>query len=272
MAAAPALPWRAASGEVLRDRLLVPAWAGAIALVAALALGADGIAQVVTFGLAAFALAAIARQVVVGVRGRRRAHAEPLPLALGRAVRGSPRLYGGLLVHTGVVLVAVALASSSGYATRREVRLAVDESASVAGYTVTFLGTEVERGEQKTTVKARVEVTRGGRDLGVYAPAISTFPNARAGIGTPSVRTGLTEDLYLTLVSSPTESGQVTLGVTVNPMVLWLWVGGGVMALGTLVALVPTRRRPTVRAGAPVAHEARGGRDDRDTRTEVPVG
>jgi cytochrome c biogenesis factor len=29
----------------------------------------------------------------------------------------------------------------------------------------------------------------------------------------------------------------------VNPMVLWLWIGGGVMALGTIVALLPVRRR-----------------------------
>ncbi|HYU40218.1 MAG TPA: cytochrome c-type biogenesis CcmF C-terminal domain-containing protein, partial [Acidimicrobiia bacterium] len=62
-------------------------------------------------------------------------------------------------------------------------------------------------------------------------------------IGTPSVRTGLREDVYLTLVSSPNEQGRVTIGVAVNPMVVWLWVGGGVMALGTLVALSPSLRR-----------------------------
>jgi cytochrome c-type biogenesis protein CcmF len=33
--------------------------------------------------------------------------------------------------------------------------------------------------------------------------------------------------------------------VAVNPMVLWLWVGGGVMAVGTLVALSPSLRRRT---------------------------
>jgi cytochrome c-type biogenesis protein CcmF len=264
MAAAPALPWRATSGTVVRDRLLVPAWAGAAALVGSLAVGADGVAQVLTFALAAFALAAIARQVAVGVRARRRAHAERAPVALVRAVRAGPRLYGGLVVHAGVVLVAVALAASSGYATRREVRLALDESARVAGYTVTYVGSELDRSDQKTTVKARVRVERGGRELGVYAPAISTFPNARAGIGTPSVRTGLTEDLYLTLVSSPTESGRVTLGVTVNPMVLWLWLGGAVMALGTLVALLPARRRPP-RVAVVVAREE-------EPRVGVPVG
>jgi cytochrome c-type biogenesis protein CcmF len=242
MAVAPLLPWKAASSEVVRDRLLVPAWVGAATMAVVLALGADGIAQVVTFGLGAFAVAGIARQLAVATRARRRATGEAWPRAASRTVRGNPRLYGGLVVHLGVVLVAVALAASAGYTTKREVRLERGGSTEVAGYRVTYLETVREATDQKTTTKARIGVERDGRDLGVYAPSISTFPNATTGIGTPSVRTGLFEDLYLTLVSSPTEQGRITLGVAVNPMVLWLWVGGAVMALGTLVALVPARR------------------------------
>ncbi len=46
--------------------------------------------------------------------------------------------------------------------------------------------------------------------------------------------------MYLTLVSSPTERGTVTLGVQITPFALWLWVGGAIMAAGTLVALSPS--------------------------------
>jgi cytochrome c-type biogenesis protein CcmF len=234
MAVAPALPWRATTGQVLRDRLLVPAWAGGLTMVVAVAIGARELAQVLTFGLAAFALAGIVRQFWLGSR----AHGP------WRAVRGNPRLYGGLIVHTGIVIIAVAIASSSAYTTRREVRLERGESANVAGYTVTYVGSRVERSDQKNTFVARVRIERGGDDLGVYAPAISTFPGAPQGIGTPSVRTGLREDVYLTLISSPNRQGRVTIGVAVNPMMLWLWLGGGVLALGTIVALTPKRRRP----------------------------
>ena len=94
-------------------------------------------------------------------------------------------------------------------------------------------------------MSARVRVERGGDDLGVYEPAVSTFPNSTQGIGTPSVRTGIREDVYLTLVSSPNARGRVTLGVAINPLILWLWIGGGVMALGTLIALAPSLRRRT---------------------------
>ncbi|MGQ0804311.1 MAG: heme lyase CcmF/NrfE family subunit [Actinomycetota bacterium] len=260
MAAAPALPWRATTGEVLRRRLLVPAWTGAAVMVLAVVLGARELAQVLTFGLAAFALGGIARQFAVGVR----AHGAV------RVVRSNPRLYGGLVVHVGVVLVAVAIASSSSYSTKREVRLEAGESATVRGYTVTYLDSERERSGQKTTVSARVRVERGGDNLGVYAPAISTFPNSTSGIGTPSVHTGLREDVYLTLVSSPNERGRVTIGVAVNPLILWLWLGGGVMAIGTLVALAPSLRRPALwrRSPTTIGDERRQSEEEKEP---VPV-
>ncbi|MGZ8765085.1 MAG: heme lyase CcmF/NrfE family subunit [Acidimicrobiia bacterium] len=260
MAAAPALPWRAASGEVVRHRLALPAWIGAATMVVALVLGTRGLVPVLAFGLAGFALANIARTVWVALRARRRAYREGWFTAGRRMVSGNPRLYGGLVVHVGVVLIAIALASFGTFSTRREVRLERGQSVQVSGYTVTFLGTELDRSAQKTTKSARLRLERDGDVLGVYAPSISSFPNSSQGIGTPSVRTGLKEDVYLTLVSSPSASERVTIGVAVNPMVLWLWIGGGVMAFGTIVALLPTRRReqgaadPAPPAGEPVEH------------------
>ncbi len=245
MAAAPALPWRATSGEVVRNRLLVPAWIGAGTMLVAVVLGARDIAEVLAYGLGAFATAGIVRQFYLGVRGRRRALGESGPQALGRATRSNPRLYGGLVVHFGVVLIAVALAASAAHGASATVRLRVGESATVSGYKFTYLGAKTARSGQKTTVSAGVRVQKGDRDLGVYAPAVSTYPNSTEGIGTPSVRTGLREDVYLTLVSSPNQQGRVTLGIRINSMIVWLWIGGAVMAIGTVLALLPSlRRRP----------------------------
>jgi cytochrome c-type biogenesis protein CcmF len=242
---------------VLRDRLLVPAWVGAITMVVAVVAGARGLAEVVAYGLGAFATAGIVRQFVLGVRGRRRALGESRAVALGRATRSNPRLYGGLVVHFGVVLIAVTLAVSSSYGAHREVRLTRGQSATVSGYTLTYLGAHIDRSAQKTSISAPIRVARGDHVLGVYAPAISTFPNSTEGIGTPSVRTGIVEDVYLTLVSSPSKGGRITLGVRVNPMILWLWIGGGVIALGTILALAPRLRR-RVRP-APIAERSAPG-------------
>ncbi len=272
MAAAPALPWRATSGEVVRNRLLVPAWIGGLTMLAAVILGARGLAEILAYGLGAFATAGIVRQFVLGIRGRRRALGESRAVALGRATRSNPRLYGGLVVHFGVVLIAVVLAASSAYGANRDVKLRRGQSTTVSGYTLTYLGSHTARSDQKTTVSADIKVQRGDRVLGTYSPAISTYPNSTEGIGTPSVHTGAVEDVYLTLVSSPSSQQQITLGVRINPMIVWLWIGGGFMALGTILALSPRlrrRSRPLPAADAPPEPEP----DPRDPepREEVSV-
>jgi cytochrome c-type biogenesis protein CcmF len=243
MAVGPALPWRATSGAVLRQRLLIPAWAGGLTMLVAVLFGAKGIANVLAFGLAAFTVTSVGRSFVVGVRGRKRATGEALPTATYRAVRGNPRLYGGLIVHLGVIVIAVALATTGGWTTKRELQLDPGQSAKVRGYTVTYLGQNIERSAQKNTIKADVRVS----GIGTLHPAISTFPNASQGIGTPAIHSTPWRDVYLTLLSSPT-SGRVTIGVQIGTMVMFLWIGGLIMLLGTALALLPARKRDVLPA------------------------
>jgi cytochrome c-type biogenesis protein CcmF len=167
-------------------------------------------------------------------------------------VAGNRRLYGGLIVHMGVVVIAVALAASMGYTRKHEYHLAQGERVSFQSHEFTYLGTTQFQTGQKNTIKARVKVERDGRTLGVYAPALSIFPNSPSAIGTPSVRTGLLRDVYLTLVASPDENGRITLGVQLSPLIVWLWIGGGIIVCGTAVAIWPTRRsRRRPRRGEP---------------------
>jgi cytochrome c-type biogenesis protein CcmF len=276
MAVAPALPWRATSGEVLRRRLLVPAWFGVGVMAVAVVLGVDDVWTLLTFGLAAFAVGGIVRQFAIGFRAQHHAGTSWWR-APGRTIRGGPRLYGGLIVHAGIVAIAVALAASTSFTTKDEARLGRGETAEVAGYTFTYLRREVVTSDQKTTIKAQIRIERGDRDLGTYAPAVSTFPGAMSGIGTPSVKTGPLRDIYLTLVSAPTDRDRVTIGIAINPMVVWIWIGGGLLAIGTAVALLPKSRRVVV---PPSAGDTRGagdgpdpadpdGLDDRDARVTV---
>jgi cytochrome c-type biogenesis protein CcmF len=147
----------------------------------------------------------------------------------------------------------------------------------VSGYTVTYLGSHTVRSAQKSTIVADVRVTKGGRSLGTYSPGISTYPNSTEGIGTPSVHTGVVDDVYLTLLSARDAQNRVTLGVRINTLIVWLWVGGAFMALGTVLALAPRlRRRPRAEAddGAwpePEPDPEPAPEPEDEPREEVPV-
>lgn len=237
MAVAPVLPWRKASGELLSQRLLWPAWAAAIAVGVTVALGARGLGTVLTFGLGAFAGGAALRQVVLATRRQG-----------WRGLVG--RTNGGMVVHLGVVIVAVAIATNGHYLREVEARYTPGQTRVVGGHEITYLRTDVVEERNRTATKVSVQVD-GGQ---VYRPALSQYAGFGSLIGTPSVKTGLREDVYLTVTRLPQEgSDEVTLRVIIQPMALWLWIGGGTMAAGTLLAAWPgRRRRPTDPASAPI--------------------
>ena len=238
MAVAPVLPWRKATGETLRD----PA-------------------------------------VLAGVVRRRRHRWSPCCSANGGWRRCSPsasaaspagpplarscwppagkggevfvgRTNGGMIVHLGVVIIAVAFAASGSYVQQAEFTLEEGESATFAGHTFTFEGIRTEELANRLVVQADVRIDDGP----VYRPAVNQYFNTGRQIQTPSVYSTATEDLSLSLLVVPEQAGDpVVLRVTVQPLIVWLWIGGTVMVLGALLAAWPRRRR-TDPSPAPTGH------------------
>ena len=262
MAIAPVLPWRKASAELLRHRLLWPALAAVAVLVACVSAGIRGLNPLLAFGLGAFAAASAARQLVLALRRQGR-----------RGMLG--RTNGGMIVHIGVVIVAVAFAASHSFAHSHTFELTPGETVHFAGHTLTYQGLRTVNTAQKTSIEANVAVDGNH----VYRPAVSSYPFQSAAIGTPSVSSTPVRDVYLTMTTVPsTASGAASIEVIVEPLVMWVWVGGGVMLVGTLLAAWPgrRRRRPTDAASAPVAGvldrpgpRAQVGTDDADVAVGV---
>ena len=240
MAIAPVLPWRKASGELLRHRLIWPAWIGVGSMIFAVAMGARGFAPVLAFGLGGFAAGSAGRQVVLATRRQG-----------WRGLVG--RANGGMIVHLGVVMIAVAFAASSSYVRQAEFTLTQGQSAQFAGHELVYVGQNIK--QESAKIVDQVLITIDG--TGPWAPSLNKFANGNQTIGTPSVRTTFTDDVVLSVIDiKDGENGSVTIRVTVQPLIMWLWIGGGVMALGTLLAVFPGRRRnPLDAVSAPVAVE-----------------
>ena len=227
MAVAPVLPWRQDGREVMSQRLLVPALVGLGALVLSLVVGASGVAPLLAFALGGFAAGSALRHLVRAVRVQR------LRGFVGRA-------NGGMIVHLGVILICVALAASNSFTRSQEIDLVTGQVATFAGHTFELIDVVEVRDARSTTVKALVSVD-GGK---AYSPSITKYTRIGMNVGTPSVRTSFTHDVYLTLEPPVRQdSGQARIKVFVKPLILWLWVGTFVMAFGTLLAVLPTRRR-----------------------------
>ena len=237
MAIAPVLPWRKASTETLRERLFWPAWCGVAALVASLLLGAYGLAPLLTFTLGGVSAGAAMRQVVLATRRQG-----------WRGLVG--RANGGMIVHLGVILIAVALGASNSFSKSQELSLVANVEANFSGHTFELTDVVEVRDDRSISVKALVLVD--GKKI--YAPAITKYTRIGMNVGTPSVRTSLTTDIYLTLEPPVRQdANEARIKVFVKPMIIWLWIGTALMAVGTALAAFPGRRRkPTDATSAPV--------------------
>jgi cytochrome c-type biogenesis protein CcmF len=265
MGVGPLLPWRAASASAVLRRLQGPAWAAAVAAVA-LALGGAGTAAVVVFGLAAFVAAATIQEMARGVRAQRRARAGSWWASAGGAIARNHRLYGGLVVHLGLIIAVIGVSWVSLADRSSELAIGLGERVRVQGYELRLDGVRGREEPHRRVVVADVTVldAESGEEVVRLHPSLNLYPASSEPIGTPSIRVGTPlnglSDLYLSLVS--VDADGAAFRFFVNPGIGLLWLGGAVMAFGGVLAAWPTRPRPA-RAPEPLPVAER--------REEVPV-
>lgn len=233
MAAAPVLGWRHTNRRTLARKLAVPAAVGAAAILACGLAGLRGAAPIGSVGLAAFAGAvAIQKLAEAGRVAKLRGH-HPAFGMLGRSG-------GGMIVHLGIVMIALGLATSTTFGHRAQVRLQPGQTMTFSGHTLEYLRTTVVQTTSRTETEALVKVDGST----ILRPGITQFPGDTEAVGTPSILSSPVDDVYLTLEeTSATHGGSVLLGIVVEPLVMWLWIGGITVGFGTMLAIIPERRR-----------------------------
>jgi cytochrome c-type biogenesis protein CcmF len=213
-------------------------WAAAMTA-ALLALTGAGVGAVIVFGLAAFVAAATVAEMVRGVRAQRRGYGISVGAAIGAAVARNHRLYGGLVVHLGLIVAVVGVSWSA---------LADRSAAHAEGYDLRYDGLTTREEPQRRVLVADLAVLdpETGDEVVHLQPSLNLYPSASEPIGTPSIRTGTPfngmVDLYASLVTVENDT-RASFRFFVNPGIGLLWLGGAVMALGGVVAAWPTRPR-----------------------------
>jgi cytochrome c-type biogenesis protein CcmF len=159
-------------------------------------------------------------------------------------LRRQNRRYGGLVVHLGILVIALGVAGSQTWSVQTETTLARGQSVQLAGYQVRFDGLAAAEESNHFRVTGTFSVTDHRAPLGVLAPAKKFYPQEQTPIAYVDYRLGLLEDLYVVLGDFARDGSTATIKVQVNRMVSWLWIGGLILTLGTALALLPDRRSP----------------------------
>jgi cytochrome c-type biogenesis protein CcmF len=234
----PLLGWRQTSSGRLLRRLLYP---GVMALAVAVVISALGVRQpfaLLSFTVCVFVASSILWEFLRGTIARRRSTGEGYLLALGRLMAKNRRRYGGFIVHLSMIIITVGVIGSSLYQTEYQVALAKGERVEVKDYTLEYEKFEAQATPAKHRFATLLGVYRGGKRIATLFPEKNFHWNVEQWVTEVAIRTSLKEDLYV-ILAGLAEDGSATFQILINPLVVWLWIGGGLLLLGTAVALWP---------------------------------
>ena len=241
MGVGPLIAWRRASLDNLRRNFLAPVLVGVVAAAGFFALGVRSAIAVLTLALTVFVAATIAVDFARATRARLRVGERLFPAMRGLLLRHNRR-YGGFVVHLGILIIAVGVTGSQAWSVQTETTLRRGESAELAGYRVRF--EDLTASEESNHFKVAGAFTvSNGRVLGVLRPAKKFYPQEQSPIAYVDYRLGLNEDVYLVLGDFARDGSQATVKLLVNRLVSWIWIGGLVLTLGALLAILPERRK-----------------------------
>lgn len=236
MGLGPLARWKQTAGRELFRRLL---WAGVAGLIiAAVApLLYDGEWNLwVSLGLATalWVTLSLLRDIFDKLR-----NASSLSVGLRRL---TPAYWGMVIGHLGLAVTIVGVTVVSHYNIERNVRLAVGESAEVAGYTFTMTGLSERRGANFIADTAAIQVSRDAEPLFTMHPEKRLYLARGMPMTDVALRPGLLRDLYVAM-GEKIEDGAWALRIQYKPFVRWLWLGALLMASGGVLAVIDRRYR-----------------------------
>jgi cytochrome c-type biogenesis protein CcmF len=260
MGIGPLIAWRRASWDNLKRNFTYPSLA-AVAVAAIGLFWTRNPYALISFSVCAFVTGTIVFEFSKGVHARRRlVPGTSVPQALWTLFTRNRRRYGGFVVHFGVVVTIIGITVSSNFAVEQEVRMARGEVVHVGDYDLRYDGSRSYNEVYRQVVWTDLTVLRDGREVTTLAAGKSFHPNEQQPIAQVGIRSTPWEDLYVILGGVEPDGSAATLKVMVNPMVMWIWLGGLIITFGALITVIPSR---SVKASA---------MPELDLRAREPVG
>src|SRR5712671_3058598 len=235
----PLLAWRKASTNSLKRNFMIPI-AVASATGAALLLG--GVRHFYAWSalvMAAFVGTSILREFYKGARARATGTGEGFVEAIMNLTLRNTRRYGGYLAHLGFVLLFIGW-SGQAFTADAEFDGGIGDTFQIRNFTLRVDGFEPVSGQNYTGDRVRLSLYKDGAKVANMLPGRRLYEGSEGTQPTSeiAIRETLREDVYLVYQGPSDEAGHIgAFHVYLNPLVVWVWIGGVVLGLGTIIAL-----------------------------------
>ncbi len=237
----PMLAWRRTSLNALKRAFTIPA-AGALAGgVVFFLMGFNHPYALMSLTLSTFVALTIFQEFFKGARARSASLGENFAEALVNLTLRNTRRYGGYVVHFGIVLIFVGFAGQA-FNTDVQEEVGIGDTMTLNQYTLRVENLRSVDLANYNSRQAIVGLYKNGEKVAVMYPEQRFYFASEQQTTEPSIRSTLKEDLYVVFAGTSRDGTRVILQVYLNPLVMWVWIGGIVLGLGTMIAMLPNKR------------------------------
>jgi cytochrome c-type biogenesis protein CcmF len=237
MGIAPLFAWRKQAARALGKAMWIP-FAASLAITAVWGtMHRMHPASIFGLWLVSFTLGTIVAEFWKGVRARRATRGENVLTALVHLIGRNHRRYGGYIIHLGVVMIALGVIGDAYFKQETQGTVKQGEALAIANYRLEFkelLGYPGSDGRE--IVEAVTSLTQDGQVVDELKPRRDYFVIQEQPVTVPGVRSTPGVDFYVMLLGWDDTGSSATFKIYVNSLINWLWLGGIVMIIGTLVA------------------------------------
>ena len=252
----PLLAWRKTSWDALQRNFAWPFALGLASGVVALIFGFRDFYALICLILSVFVTLTIVSEFYRGARVISAREGTNLLTAVGDLTMRNTRRYGGYIIHFGIVLIFIGIA---GKAFNQDVQMEMSpgQTLSIGSYTILCQNYDETNTDNFQAERATLEVLRNGKSQMMLYPERRFFPASQVTETMVSIETSPLRDLYVVYAGRSPETGRPVIHAYLNPLVKFIWFGGIVLVLGTVLALFPNRRPALVLR--PVVQESWAG-------------
>jgi len=261
----PLLPWRATSLKSVKRNFVLPVIALWITVIVCLAVGVrpwkDGAIDqgqfyaLVAFAMSAAVMTAISSEFLRGAGVIARQTGRNHFAAMVLLIRRNTRRYGGYFIHIGVVIVVIGL-SGSAFNRNVESEMALHDKINIGPYTLECVGASQDSNSNYNSDFALLDVYKGGKREFQMTPEKRVYLASEQPQTMVAIHSTLPWDLYVVYEGTNPDTQQPIIKAFLNPLVGWIWAGVVLIALGTVVALVPSLTPATAALRVPAARTA----------------
>lgn len=259
MAIGPMLTWRKTEARRLWYHLMIPAIAAfVVGLIAWIGPVGTHLASA-SLAILAFGFTAWCQDVLGEIHTMARSSGHNPLLATSLFMRRKPQRFGAMLAHLGVLAMGLGV-TGGAFNQEGNGSLGVGEVIEVSGVTFQVASIDEVRTENYHALTSTVNVLRSGNVIRSFHPEHRHYPASQSNASEAGIGSTLFRDFYAVLSGIGEEyTREHPIGVFhfyINPLVIWIWIGSGLVAMGTALCMIRrsssqrTRSTPQTTAGA----------------------